>query len=76
MVVKPCNGRYGVEVKLPGHAVQVGQPEMKAAHRQHARFEQVDVPVLVPRNLRRTDESLTFLIHFTRVNICIYIIVI
>jgi len=49
--VEACDGGRGVHVQLAGHTVQGGQPQVDAAHGQHAGLEQVDVAVLVSGHL-------------------------
>ena len=65
MEVEARDGRSGVHVQLPGHAVQVGQPEVDTAHRQHAGLKQVDVTVVVPGNLKGADRDDMHTFDFT-----------
>lgn len=51
--IEAGDGLRAVDVQLPGHAVQVGQVQLDAAHGHHAGQEQVHVPKLVPGHLRR-----------------------
>ena len=51
--VETRDGGRGVHVQFAGHAVQGGQPQVDAAHGQHAGLEQVHVPVLVTGHLGR-----------------------
>lgn len=52
--VKAGDRRRRIDVQFPGHPVQVGQPQVDAAHGQHAGLEQVDVAVIVAGNLTET----------------------
>lgn len=57
MEVKACNCGGGVEVQLPGHAVQVGQLEVNTAHRQHTGLKEVDITVVITGNLKETEKT-------------------
>lgn len=50
--VEARDRRSSIDAELLGHAVQVGQPEVDTAHRQHGGLEQVDVPKVVTGNLK------------------------
>lgn len=65
VVVEACDRRGGIQVQLPGHAVQVGQSQVNAAHRDHAGFKKVHVPVIVTGDLGRTGRKRTRLKGFT-----------
>lgn len=54
MEVETCDCRRCVNVQFPGHTVQVGQPDMNTAHRQHTGFKQVDITVVITWDLRKT----------------------
>lgn len=54
MEVETCDCRRCINVQFPGHAVQVGQPDMNTAHRQHTGFKQVDITVVITWDLRKT----------------------
>lgn len=55
--VEACDGGGRIQVQLAGHAVQVGQPQVHAAHRQHAGLEQVHVAKVVAGNLKDTETT-------------------
>lgn len=57
MVVEARDCRCSIEVQLSGHTVQVGQSHMNTAHRDHTGFKEVDVTVIVTRNLKGTHKE-------------------
>lgn len=57
VVVESCDCRRSIQVQLPCHAVQVGQPQVNAAHRDHTGFKQVDVTVIITGDLNGTQRE-------------------